>query len=104
MVSLKDSLELERQSAEHLKEIQLKHAMERLGASAGTFKMQEVKLSLEERMAYRDRERAGSEFEIDNEERDDSEGEDGIAIRFSGTEMDERGEDYSWKLRFENNY
>jgi hypothetical protein len=97
MVSLKDSLELERQQAEKLKEIQLKHAMERLGAVAGNFKMQEVNLGVVERMAYRDRaqDRDGSEFEVDNEERDDEEGVDGIAVRFSGTEMDERGEDYS---------
>lgn len=44
MVSLKDSLELERAQAEKLKEIQLKHAMERLGALAGSIKMKDIQV------------------------------------------------------------
>jgi hypothetical protein len=85
MVTLKDSLELEKQNAEKLKEIQLKYAMERLGAVAGSFKMKEIELSAEDRMAYRDRDDV-SEFNADEEEAEE-EGGEGTTVRFSGVEM-----------------
>ncbi len=85
MVTLKDSLELEKLNAEKLKEIQLKYAMERLGAVAGSFKMKEIELSAEDRMAYRDRDDV-SEFNADEDEPEE-EGEEGTTVRFSGVEM-----------------
>ena len=94
MVTLKDSLELEKQNAEKLKEIQLKYAMERLGAVAGSFKMKEIELSAEDRMAYRDRDDV-SEFNADEEEAEE-EGGEGTTVRFSGVEMAD--DDNSWTL------
>ena len=91
MVPLKESLELERQQAERLKEIQLKHAMERLGASAGAFKMKEAELTAEERMAYRDRVE-GSDFNVDEDEQphdDDYDSKEGVTISFTQTELED---------------
>ena len=56
-------------------------------------------MSAQEKMAYRDT-RESSDFNVDEVENEEEEEQDGIAIRFSGTEIDdddhhERGDDYS---------
>lgn len=89
-VPLQESLQLEREQAERLKEIQVKHAMERLGAVAGAFKMREADLTAEERMAYRDRvEESDLNVDEDDQVRDED-GEDGVRIHFIQTELEEQ--------------
>ena len=98
-VNLEESVTIQKQQAEKLKEIQFKQAAERL-ASCASGEKQSINLFLSEskKMAYRDPQLEGELFDdtitrnvseyLNNEDEDGSETEDGVRISFTQEEIE----------------